>query len=128
MIFFLLSQVYEDVNTGQHKRGGYIAQESYENTDQLRHGQSQSQGQPIYPPLSEPGNVTDYKKTSADNPFRCKSSLSYVRDEPEPFTNNKNPTAAESFRSLLVGPGQGQGQGGDLLKKLEDAISRGDHK
>ena len=74
--------------------------------------------------MSEPGNVTDYKKTSADNPFRCKSSLSYVRDETEPLNNNKNP--AESFRSLLVGPGQGPS--GDLLKKLEDAISRGDHK
>ena len=125
MDYFYFLQVYEDINTGQPKRGGgYIPQESYENTDQLRHGQSH--GQLIYPPMSEPGNVTtDFKKTSADNPFRCKSSLGYVRDETEPFNNNKNP-AAESFRSLLLGPGQGPS--GDLLKKLEDAISRGDHK
>ena len=36
--------------------------------------------------------------------------------------------AADSFKSLLVGPGQGEGPSGDLLQKLEDAISRGDHK
>jgi len=122
--------VYEDVHIGQQRRG-FIPQESYENTEQYRNNVSGS-SQPIYPPLSEPGNISDYKKTSADNPFRCKSSMSYSREEPESVMINSNSTSstgvADSFKSLLVGPGQSQGPSGDLLKKLEDAISRGDHK
>ena len=103
-----------------HQRRGYPPQESYENTDQYR---QPGPGQPIYPPLSEP----DTRKTSADNPFRCKSSQSFLRsDDPDPVIPT-NPVSS-SFKSLLVGPGKGEGPSGDLLKRLEDAISIGDHK
>ena len=73
--------------------------------------------------------MTDPRKSSAENPFRCKSSMSYLRDDPEPaFQENINSSAAsETFKSLLVGQST-EGLGGDLLKKLEEAISRGDHK
>ena len=98
---------------------GNYPQESYENTDQFRVSGS---GFPIYPPLSEPANVTDMK-TSAD--IRCKSSMSYIRDDPEP--EQVSSSASDAFRSLLVGQAS-DGLGGDLLKKLEEAISRGDHK
>ena len=117
-------QVYEDVSVGLQRRG--YPQECYENTEQLRQpGPGQ---QPIYPPLSEPGHGTsDLRQTSADNPFRCKSSQSFLRSvDPDPEIPT-NPVSS-SFKSLLVGPGQGEGPSANLLKKLEDAISIGDHK
>ena len=104
--------------------GGY-PQESYENTDQFRY--NSGTGHPIYPPLSEPSNITDARKSSAENPFRCKSSMSYLRDDPEPAFQDGSSVASETFKSLLVGQSN-EGLGGDLLKKLEEAISRGDHK
>merc|ERR1719342_2023844 len=87
-------KVYEDVHIGQQRRG-FVPQESYENTEQYRNNVSGS-SQPIYPPLSEPGNISDYKKTSADNPFRCKSSMSYSREEPESVMINSNSTSSTS--------------------------------
>ena len=66
--------------------------------------------------------TTEFKKTSADNPFRCKSSQSSVQDETEAATNK----GVNTFKALLVG--QGEGPSGDLLRRLEDAISKGDHK
>lgn len=107
------------------QRRGFPPQESYENTDQYR---QPGLGQPIYPPLSEPGHgPSDFRVTSADNPFRCKSSQSFLRsDDPDPVIPT-NPVSS-SFKSLLVGPGQGEGPSADLLKRLEDAISIGDHK
>ena len=94
-------------------------QESYENTDQFRH----NLGNGIYPhpPPTGPAPLSDLRKTSGD-PLR--SQVRESREEPEP-TNNK--TSAEAFRHLLVGD-QGEGASGDLLRRLEEAISRGDHK
>ena len=91
-------------------------QESYENTDQFRH----NFGNGIYPPPPPPP-VSDLRKTPGD-PLR--SQARETREEPE-TTNNK--TSAEAFRHLLVGD-QGEGASGDLLRRLEEAISRGDHK
>ena len=72
--------------------------------------------------------MTDARKSSAENPFRCKSSMSYLRDDPEPaFQENNSSSASQTFKSLLVGQST-EGLGGDLLKKLEEAIGRGDHK
>ena len=124
LVIFKLAQVYEDVSVGPQRRGQ--PQECYENTDQLRRP---GPGQPIYPALSEPGHRTgsDLRQTSADNPFRCKSSQSFLRSvDPDPVIPT-NPVSS-SFKSLLVGPGQGEGPSANLLKKLEDAISIGDHK
>ena len=105
LIKLLLCQVYEDVSVG-HGRRGY-PQECYENTDTFRHPG------PLHPSPSEPDmrGQTDYQKTSADNPLRATS-----------------PQVSNSFKSLLVGPGKGGGPSADLLKRLEDAISSGDHK
>ena len=102
------------------QRRGYQQQESYENTDQLR---QPGPGQPIYPPLSEP----PLRVTSADNPFRCKSSQSFLRSDDQDPVIPTNPMSG-SFKSLLVGQGQSEGASADLLKRLEDAISIGDHK
>ena len=104
-----------------------LPQESYENTDQYRH---QSHGhqyrdqphQTIYPPLSEPGQVADVRRQDT----RCKSSMSYIRDDQDNGVSNNS--GAESFKTLLGGQGKDAGPSGHLLKKLEDAISRGDHK
>ena len=91
--------------------------ESYENTDQFRH----NLGNGIYPPPPPAAPLSDLRKTSGD-PLRLQGRDS--REEPE-TTNNK--TSAEAFRHLLVGD-QGEGASGDLLRRLEEAISRGDHK
>ena len=92
-------------------------QESYENTDQFRH----NLGNGIYPPPPPPP-LSDLRRVPAD-PSRLQERPE-TREEPE-TTNNK--TSAEAFRHLLVGD-QGEGASGDLLRRLEDAISRGDHK
>ena len=92
-------------------------QESYENTEQFRH----NLGNGIYPPPPQPP-LTDLRKTSRD-PSRSQQARE-SREDPE-TTNNK--TSAEAFRHLLVGD-QGEGASGDLLRRLEEAISRGDHR
>eukprot|EP00092_Neocalanus_flemingeri_P006993 GFUD01007550.1.p1 GENE.GFUD01007550.1~~GFUD01007550.1.p1 ORF type:complete len:926 (+),score=211.08 GFUD01007550.1:283-3060(+) len=102
----------------------YQAQDSYENTEQPRETSKIS-----YPnnPVFSQDNLdtrapTEFKKTSADNPFRCKSSQSSVHDETEVATNK----GVDTFKALLVG--QGEGPSGDLLRQLEVAITKGDHK
>eukprot|EP00092_Neocalanus_flemingeri_P014251 GFUD01015371.1.p1 GENE.GFUD01015371.1~~GFUD01015371.1.p1 ORF type:complete len:1944 (+),score=429.50 GFUD01015371.1:197-5833(+) len=102
----------------------YHAQDSYENTEQPRETSKIS-----YPnnPVFSQDNLdtrppTEFKKTSADNPFRCKSSQSSVHDETEVATNK----GVDTFKALLVG--QGEGPSGDLLRQLEVAITKGDHK
>ena len=99
------------------RRHHHHHQESYENTDQFRH----NLGNGIYPPPPPPPQLSDLRKTSGD-PLRSQARES--REVPE-TANNK--TSAEAFRHLLVGD-QGEGASGDLLRRLEEAISRGDHK
>ena len=114
-------QVYEDVQMSAgrrpHHHHHHHQLESYENTDQFRH----NLGNGIYPPPPPAAPLSDLRKTSGD-PLRLQGRDS--REEPE-TTNNK--TSAEAFRHLLVGD-QGEGASGDLLRRLEEAISRGDHK
>ena len=93
-------------------------QESYENTDQFRH----NLGTGIYPaPPPPPAPLSDLRKPPGDS---LRSQARETREEAE-LTNNK--TSAEVFRHLLVGD-QGEGASGDLLRRLEEAISRGDHR
>ena len=92
-------------------------QDSYENTEQT----PETMNIP-YPNNFDLRPPTEFKKTSADNPFRCKSSQSLSQELPDAATNK----GVDTFKALLVG--QGEGPSGDLLKQLEDAISRGDHK
>ena len=103
----------------------YPAPDSYENTpappvETTNTSYTNSQ---VYPQHNFATRQTmEFKKTSADNPFRCKSSQSSVQDETEAATNK----GVDTFKALLVG--QGEGPSGDLLRRLEDAISKGDHK
>ena len=103
----------------------YPAPDSYENTpappvETTNTSYTNSQ---VYPQHNfETRQTTEFKKTSADNPFRCKSSQSSVQDETEAATNK----GVDTFKALLVG--QGEGPSGDLLRRLEEAISKGDHK
>ena len=53
-------------------------------------------------------------------------SASHVRDFKEEAETVNNKTAAEAFKHLLVG--QDEGASGELLKRLQAAISKGDHK
>jgi RanBP-type and C3HC4-type zinc finger-containing protein 1 len=96
-------------------------QDSYENTDPP--AETSNFSYPVYPPDNfDTRPPAEFKKTSADNPFRCKSSQSSVHDETEAATNK----GVDTFKALLVG--QGEGPSGDLLMRLEEAISKGDHK
>merc|ERR1719250_66295 len=95
--------------------------DSYENTDPPT--ETSNFSYPVYPPDNfDTRPTTEFKKTSADNPFRCKSSQSSVQDDTEVATNK----GVDTFKALLVG--QGEGPSGDLLMRLEEAISKGDHK
>ena len=102
----------------------FLTQDSYENTEQPSETSNiPYQNNSIYPPDNfDTRPPTEYKKTSADNPFRCKSSQSLSHDDNEAATNK----GVDTFKALLVG--QGEGPSGDLLKQLEEAISKGDHK
>ena len=56
-------------------------------------------------------------------------STTNVRESKDEAEAVNNKTAAEAFKHLLVAKGEGAGgASGDLLARLEDAITRGDHK
>jgi len=102
----------------------YLAQDSYENTEQPREtGRTSHTNNNFFAPDKiDARPPTEFKKTSADNPFRCKSSMSSVQDDTDVATTK----GVDTFKALLVG--QGEGPSGDLLRRLEEAISTGDHK
>ena len=72
--------------------------------------------------------VSEHNRTAAEKPFQYKSSLSVnlARDSKDEADTVPSKTTGEAFKHLLVG--EGQEGSGELLARLEKAISLGDHK